>query len=187
MIRFYHYHLHPQQSVFDFTSIIKNNMLIPLEHVSLSGTTGYLIAEDSAALHFEQSLPSLIQDLDYSITFVISCGDTVLTQYLLAQTDILSSRQIWYDYEILLQLWKKDDLVCIRLLKQLFASLTREEIETLHLYMQCTFNGLKASEQLYIHRNTLQYRLAQIEDKTGIDFKEYHNAQLFFLYLAIAK
>ncbi len=187
MIRFYHYQLHPQLSLSDFTSIIKNNLSLPLEHVSLSSTTGYLLAEEAAALHLEQSLSSLVQDLDYSITFMISYGDTELARYLLAQTDILFSKHIWHDYEIILHLWKKDDPICLRLLKQLFAALTREEIDTLHLYLQCTFNALKASEQLYIHRNTLQYRLSQIADKTGLDFKEYHNAQLFFLYISLMK
>ncbi len=187
MIRFYYYQLHPQLSFSDFTSIIKNNLFLPLEHVSLSSATGYLLAEEAAALHLEQSLPSLVQDLDYSITFVISHGDTELARYLLAQTDILFSKHIWHEYEIILHLWKKGDPICLRLLKQLFAALTKEETETLQIYLQCTFNALKASQQLYIHRNTLQYRLAQITDKTGLDFKEYHNAQLFFLYLSLVK
>lgn len=44
-------------------------------------------------------------------------------------------------------------------------------LETLYIYFKNNQNIQKASEQLYIHRHTLRYRLKQVEQKTNLNLK----------------
>lgn len=43
--------------------------------------------------------------------------------------------------------------------------------ETLKVYTMCGFNQNIASEQLFLHRNTMNYRRQKIEDLTGLNFE----------------
>lgn len=44
-------------------------------------------------------------------------------------------------------------------------------LETLKIYLETGSSGIKTSEQLFIHRNTLRYRLAQIEALMGVSLE----------------
>ncbi|WLR51408.1 helix-turn-helix domain-containing protein [Bacillus tianshenii] len=56
-------------------------------------------------------------------------------------------------------------------------------IETIKVYIECNLNNTKAAQKLYIHRNSLQYRIDKFINKTGIDVKQMKGA--FAVYLAI--
>ncbi len=58
----------------------------------------------------------------------------------------------------------------------------KEMIETLQIYYKYDGNILRASEELYIHKNTLHYRLRKIEDKTG--YSVHNPIGNIMLYLA---
>lgn len=47
--------------------------------------------------------------------------------------------------------------------------LTTEELQTFHIYVQNNLNLAKTSRALYIHRNTLVYRLEKIKNETHFD------------------
>ena len=49
-------------------------------------------------------------------------------------------------------------------------------LDTLQVYLLCRCNRTAAAEMLYIHQNTLRYRILQIEKIMGIDLKEGDNA-----------
>ena len=51
--------------------------------------------------------------------------------------------------------------------------------ETLKVYMDCNCNALDASKRLYIHRNTMRYRLNKIEEILDISLNDMHT--LFLL------
>ena len=46
---------------------------------------------------------------------------------------------------------------------------------TLQVYFRCNGNALEAAERLFLHRNSLQYRLQRIETLLGIDLKDPHD------------
>lgn len=56
-------------------------------------------------------------------------------------------------------------------------------VETLDVFFQANQSIQEASEQLYIHKNTLQYRLKKISEQTGYDPRHFVDAVL--LYIAI--
>ena len=67
-----------------------------------------------------------------------------------------------------------------------FAACTPEEVRDfkalLRMYFAQDGDLRRCAEALYLHRNTVQYRLDRIRDKTGYDFRKPRDA--FLLYLA---
>lgn len=56
-------------------------------------------------------------------------------------------------------------------LQQLTVQMDSELIKTLQIYINCNLNANETANQLIIHRNTLNYRLAKIHKLTGKDPK----------------
>jgi hypothetical protein len=56
-------------------------------------------------------------------------------------------------------------------------------LHTLHTFIRCNLNVTLTAKELYMHRNSLQYRLDKFHEKTGIDVREFHQA--FTVYLAL--
>lgn len=44
--------------------------------------------------------------------------------------------------------------------------------ETLETYTACGFNNAQTAAELFLHRNTLSYRLQKISNMTGLDFEK---------------
>lgn len=67
---------------------------------------------------------------------------------------------------------------------QILKHLYREEdlLLTVKVFLENNLNVSLTAKKLYIHRNTLQYRLEKIAEKTGINLKDFNSA--FTMYLA---
>jgi DNA-binding PucR family transcriptional regulator len=59
----------------------------------------------------------------------------------------------------------------------------KETINTIKVFVECNMNISLAAKKLYIHRNSLQYRVDKFFDRTGIDVKQFKNA--LSVYMAI--
>ena len=57
--------------------------------------------------------------------------------------------------------------------------------ETGVAYLACGLDASLAAKSLFLHRNTFNYRLNQFKEKTGVDLRDFHNAQLFSIYLSL--
>ncbi|CAM3933027.1 CdaR family transcriptional regulator [Alkalicoccus chagannorensis] len=80
------------------------------------------------------------------------------------------------DLEVLLTMMQQEAGWSMKL------ALSAELMETLQVYVQAG-GSREAAEQLHIHRNTLQYRLRQIEEVTGKDPRR--KRDLLYLYAAL--
>jgi DNA-binding PucR family transcriptional regulator len=52
---------------------------------------------------------------------------------------------------------------------------------TLKVFLESNSNASLAAKKLYIHRNTLQYRIDKFTDKTGLQLKDFYSAFTVFL------
>jgi DNA-binding PucR family transcriptional regulator len=59
----------------------------------------------------------------------------------------------------------------------------KEILKSIKIFVECSMNISLAAKKLYIHRNSLQYRVDKFFDKTGIDVKQFKNA--LAVYMAI--
>lgn len=70
------------------------------------------------------------------------------------------------------------------------STLDEEMIKTVEIYFKCGLNASSAAKELYIHRNTLLYRLEKIQKITTYDIRKFDDAillKIFFLYMKIKK
>ncbi|MBM7702706.1 PucR family transcriptional regulator [Metabacillus iocasae] len=64
-----------------------------------------------------------------------------------------------------------------------FVEQDKELIQTVKVYLECNLNVSLASKKLYMHRNSLQYRIDKFIDRTNLDIKDFQGA--LSAYLAI--
>ncbi len=65
--------------------------------------------------------------------------------------------------------------------------MTDEIIETIGKFFENNLNLSEASRKLYIHRNTLIYRLDKIQKATGLDLRTFDDAVLLKIILMLSK
>jgi carbohydrate diacid regulator len=56
---------------------------------------------------------------------------------------------------------------------------------TIQCFFENNLNVSETSRQLYVHRNTLVYRLDKIKKITGLDLREFENAITFKVALMV--
>ncbi|WP_078577279.1 PucR family transcriptional regulator [Salipaludibacillus agaradhaerens] len=59
----------------------------------------------------------------------------------------------------------------------------RELMHSIKTYLECNMNTSLAAKKMYIHRNTLQYRVDKFIEKTAIDIKQFANAAAVYLLI----
>ena len=67
----------------------------------------------------------------------------------------------------------------IRGLKKVFAD--AELMRTAERFIECSLNISAAARELYMHRNTMMYRLDKIKRLTGLDIRLFYDAVAFRL------
>ena len=66
-------------------------------------------------------------------------------------------------------------------------SLDRETLMTVHCFFENNLNVSETSRKLFVHRNTLVYRLEKIRKLTGLDLREFEHAITFKVALIVKK
>ncbi|XJZ28087.1 PucR family transcriptional regulator [Bacillota bacterium Lsc_1132] len=56
-----------------------------------------------------------------------------------------------------------------------------EMLRTIKVFLENNLNASLTAKKLYIHRNTLQYRIDKFTDKTGVQLKDFYGAFAVFL------
>jgi sugar diacid utilization regulator len=58
-------------------------------------------------------------------------------------------------------------------------------LKTIHTFLTCNLNISETAKKLFMHRNSLQYRIDKFIEKTGIDIRQFHQAvTVYFALLA---
>ncbi|MFC4559135.1 PucR family transcriptional regulator [Virgibacillus kekensis] len=58
-----------------------------------------------------------------------------------------------------------------------------EMLQTIETFISCNLNISVTAKELYLHRNSLQYRLDKFAEKTGLDVRNFHQAVTVYLAL----
>ena len=82
--------------------------------------------------------------------------------------------------------------MCRLFIKEIFGDLSpdqldEETINTIDEFFANNLNVSEASRRLYIHRNTLAYRLNKIREKTGLDLQNFDDAITFKIALMVTR
>ncbi len=71
--------------------------------------------------------------------------------------------------------------------KGAFEALDRETLITIQAFFENNLNVSETSRKLFVHRNTLVYRLEKIKKLTGLDLREFEHAITFKVALMVKK
>lgn len=82
--------------------------------------------------------------------------------------------------------------LCKMFIKEIFADQTpndfdEETLTTINKFFENNLNVSETSRQLYIHRNTLVYRLDKLQKSTGLDLRVFEDAITFQIALMVVK
>ena len=82
--------------------------------------------------------------------------------------------------------------LCEMFLKEVFKkgsieSLDQETLFTIQKFFENNLNVSETSRKLFVHRNTLVYRLEKIKKLTGLDLREFDHAIVFKVALMVKK
>lgn len=82
--------------------------------------------------------------------------------------------------------------LCETFLKEVFKkgsieSLDQETLFTIQKFFENNLNVSETSRKLFVHRNTLVYRLEKIKKLTGLDLREFDHAIIFKIALLVKK
>ena len=71
--------------------------------------------------------------------------------------------------------------------KNTFQTLDKETLDTIQAFFENNLNVSETSRKLFVHRNTLVYRLEKIKKLTGLDLREFDHAIIFKVALMVKK
>ena len=71
--------------------------------------------------------------------------------------------------------------------KESLDQLDRETLQTIQCFFENNLNVSETSRKLFVHRNTLVYRLEKIKKMTGLDLREFDDAITFKVALMVKK
>ncbi len=82
--------------------------------------------------------------------------------------------------------------LCDMFLREIFKrgsieTLDQETLFTIHKFFENNLNVSETSRKLFVHRNTLVYRLEKIKKLTGLDLREFDDAIVFKVALMVKK
>jgi carbohydrate diacid regulator len=82
--------------------------------------------------------------------------------------------------------------LCKMFIKEIFSEKTpdqfdEETLSTINKFFENNLNVSETSRQLYIHRNTLVYRLDKLQKSTGLDLRVFDDAITFKIALMVVK
>ena len=82
--------------------------------------------------------------------------------------------------------------LCRMFIKEVLHGLTIDDFDdetlaTVNKFFENNLNVSETSRQLYIHRNTLVYRLDKLQKMTGLDLRNFDDAIIFKITLMVSK
>ena len=82
--------------------------------------------------------------------------------------------------------------LCKMFIKEIFDGRSPDDFDeeilsTIHKFFENSLNVSETSRQLYIHRNTLVYRLDKLQKSTGLDLRVFEDAITFRIALMVVK
>lgn len=125
-----------------------------------------------------------IKDIKKEYTNAREC--IMLVKKFNIKEDILDYNKLLFEKVVynINPLFKEELLYKFRERFNLFDS---EMINTVEQFVKCGLNVSDASRRLYIHRNTLIYRLEKIKKETGFDIRNFKEATVFIIAFLVWK
>lgn len=154
----------------------------------------YVIIFDAASLSkAKRDLQKLLNRYREILRIAIGSEESVLRQNrsyegaMQALKSIGSSEKVavYEEFDLELLLGNLGQNITERYLTKTIGSLNEDELRILRLYYDSNMSLKETSEALYIHKNTLQYKLDRIFEKSSYNPRNFHDANILYLALKL--
>lgn len=192
--RFIFFSIEGQTKAASFREAMDNLTDNPLAYIWFTKHTGVIIeSRQKEPIFYEEAVDMLMYDLSASIRLFISpwlpSVEEAAKQYewLLATFQQLPShtaKHVLYFQEavplLLHALLPDNDRENIA--RHILQGLDEDDelLRTVRMYFACNQNLTLTAKKLYIHRNSLNYRLDKLTEKTGLDIRKFQDAFALF-------
>lgn len=137
--------------------------------------------------HNTQNLQTLFMTLgnDFNTSLTIF-NVPFFDEFIYKLFENIKSPGVYNAYGVLLQMLinqeiKKEEI------PDYLSKVSKETLDMIQVYISTGLNGKLTSELLYVHRNTMIYRINQFVEKTGIDIRQLYNANFVYLLILLQK
>lgn len=110
-----------------------------------------------------------------------------MAQKLDMRERVLSFDDVYLEYEMLLLPEMEQEKFCRDILKSLLDPANELWLHTLDVFFQMDRSAASTAERLFIHRNTLLFRLKKIQSMTGLDPQSFGDSIKLYAALALWK
>ncbi len=125
---------------------------------------------DSFVYRLKQIIPMMIHDYAMTVAcFIVPKFDSVFLKYLPYQHNQVSTA-----FEFLLKNLSNEWI--LKDMQQLLTPIKKEYLDTANVFINCNLNASEAAKELYLHRNSFNYRLNQFQYTSGMDVKNLDTA-----------
>ena len=163
------------------------------EFCDLFGSDGFWVNEftyrvdvaERERIQFKLSLASFEADLGSNISAVSGIKDDSLMLVALdCATRYALGKMVDLKDVMLMCVWDKDTSL-LNATSTKLKDLSAEILDTIRMYFYTSQNAVLAAKQLYLHRNTFNYRLDKFSEKTNMDIRNPHIAQYLYQYFIL--
>ena len=144
--------------------------------------------------HIDISAYDIIQNLfpDKTKDFVINFKEAQIAMEVSKVFDTEKSIVSYDNLGIARLIYQLPTTLCDMFLKEVFKrgsidNLDQETLFTIQKFFENNLNVSETSRKLFVHRNTLVYRLEKIKKLTGLDLREFDDAIVFKVALMVKK
>lgn len=181
----------------DLESTLKNFFISNISIVWIDELEGVILEKQGDHSLTKSNLSSLLSNLesDLFIQMSIYVGkqhevDTALPSHFLKERKWFKEGLHALPSERIFNFEKVFPFILVEQMSQelkqnLLANFTlfheeRELLKTIRIFIESSFNVSLTAKKMYIHRNTLQYRIERFTEKTGINLKDYHQVSTVY-------
>lgn len=165
-----------------------------------SDHSGIMVEEDSESLSYNQIVDVLMSDLYVKINFFVGPYLADLKKARHYYQTLLTYAKTFLDHNEK-PVMSYIDMIPALMMDQINPGLRnsipkivlqdtlddRELLQTIETFIHCNLNISNAAKELYMHRNSLQYRIDKFIEKTGIDIRQFDQAMTVQLALLAKK
>ncbi|MBQ8391039.1 MAG: helix-turn-helix domain-containing protein [Clostridia bacterium] len=182
----------------DFVIDLDNNMIAIVAEVKMGTTTAEL--EKLASKIVDTVTSEAMVDVNIGIGTVASSIKDIAKSYKEARIalevgKVFDGDKFIMNYDnlgIARLIYQLPTTLCELFLSEVFKkdsidSLDSETLHTIHKFFENNLNVSETSRQLYVHRNTLVYRLDKVRKMTGLDLRIFDHAIVFKVALMVKK
>lgn len=185
-----------------FKDAIQELFLTYMPIIWISNSKGIIIEEKDTSVEsisYEHIIDILMSDLYVNINFFVGPFQYGLDNVKRYYQMIIKAAEVAFTYSknsvvtysqvipfLFVDQMRRDQREDIsKTILQEFIS-DEETLKTIHVFIECNLNVSETAKELYMHRNSLQYRLDRFYEKTGLDIRQFQDALTVYLAL-IAK